>query len=369
MPNSLRDHPFLRPVSLLAGLLTLAAFACQLSPRLASIEGRASPVAELSATQPVKSRYAVFFTDPASPDSKSLRGGPDKYLAEAIRSARASVDVAVLQLNLWSIRDALLEAHRKGVRVRLVTESDYLDEREIQQLIEAGVPVLGDRREGLMHNKFAVIDRQDVWTGSMNFTINEVYRNNNNLIHIRSPDLAQNYMTEFEEMFNKDQFGPGSPANTPNPTLSVGSARLDNCFSPDDGCTARLVRAIQKAQQSIYFMAYSFTSDELAEALLERAREGVLVAGVMEASQVTSNSGTDYQRFRSAGLDVRLDSNPKQMHHKVFLIDGQIVSTGSFNFTYSAETRNDENLLIIDEPQIAELYLKEFERVFNQAIE
>ena len=85
--------------------------------------------------------YSVYFTDPADPASKSLRGGPDKHLAEAIRAARVSVDVAVLQLNLWSIRDALLEAHKRGVQVRMVTESDYLDGKEIGQLD-------GSRRSG-----------------------------------------------------------------------------------------------------------------------------------------------------------------------------------------------------------------------------
>jgi phosphatidylserine/phosphatidylglycerophosphate/cardiolipin synthase-like enzyme len=62
----------------------------------------------------------------------------------------------------------LIDAHRRGVTVRLVTESDYIDVPEIQELREAGIPVLGDRREGRMHNKFVVIDRQEVWTGSLN---------------------------------------------------------------------------------------------------------------------------------------------------------------------------------------------------------
>jgi phosphatidylserine/phosphatidylglycerophosphate/cardiolipin synthase-like enzyme len=245
--------------------------------------------------------------------------------------------------------------------------SDYLDEKEIGQLIAAGVPVLGDRREGLMHNKFAVIDRQEVWTGSMNYSVNEAYRNDNNLVRIRSEQLAENYSAEFEEMFVKDQFGPGSPANTPNPTLKIGDTRIESCFSPDDGCTAKLVKAIRGARQSIYFLAYSFTSDDLAAALLERLKQGVKIAGVMEASQVQSNSGTDYDRLRAAGLEVRLDANEYQMHDKVMIIDDQIVVTGSFNFTYSAEKYNDENMLVIYNPQIAALYLVEFERIYNQA--
>jgi phosphatidylserine/phosphatidylglycerophosphate/cardiolipin synthase-like enzyme len=362
------NRPGIFPLNIFAiAILVLAAAACHLvggdDPSLGEIS--------LPATRPAPDTpgewYAVYFTDPSGPSSKSLRGGPDKYLADAIDEARVSVDVAVLQLNLWSIRDALLAAHKRGVQVRVVTDSDYMDEKEIGQLSQAGISVLGDRREGLMHNKFAVIDRQDVWTGSMNFSVNEAYRNNNNLIRIRSAQLAENYTAEFKEMFVNDQFGPGSPANTPNPTLKIGETRLQSCFSPDDGCSAQLLKVIQNARQSIYFLAYSFTSDDLANAMIERLQQGVKIEGVMEGSQIESNSGSDYDRFRSAGLNVRLDANPNQMHDKVMVIDSQIVVTGSFNYTYSAENYNDENMLVIYNPQIAELYLAEFERIFNQA--
>jgi phosphatidylserine/phosphatidylglycerophosphate/cardiolipin synthase-like enzyme len=69
----------------------------------------------------------------------------------------------------------------------------------------------------------------------------------------------------------------------------------------------------------------------------------------------------------SAGINIRLDANPNQMHEKVFVIDGQTISVGSFNFTYSAAARNDENLLLIENPVIAALYLAEFERLFDSA--
>ena len=104
-------------------------------------------------------------TLPAGPSA-----GPDKVLAGAIDSARLSVDVAAYSLNLWSIRDALISAYRRGVQVRVVMESDNMDVPEVQELIGAGIPVHGDQREGLMHDKFVVIDRYEVWTGSMNYT-------------------------------------------------------------------------------------------------------------------------------------------------------------------------------------------------------
>ena len=71
-------------------------------------------------------------------------------------------------LDLWSLRDALLAAHRRGIAVRVVIESEGLDSAEVQELQENGIQVVDDRHEGLMHNKFAVIDRLEVWSGSMN---------------------------------------------------------------------------------------------------------------------------------------------------------------------------------------------------------
>jgi phosphatidylserine/phosphatidylglycerophosphate/cardiolipin synthase-like enzyme len=201
----------------------------------------------------------------------------------------------------------------------------------------------------------------------MNYTVSDAYKNNNNLIRIRSSRLAEDYTTEFEEMFTSDKFGPSSPANTPYPSLIVEGTHLEVYFSPDDGVATHLVELINGAQQSIYFLAYSFTSNDIAEAMLSRARHGVAVSGVFEESQVNSNEGDEYDRLRKSGLDVRLDSNPQNMHHKVILIDGQIVITGSYNFSASAELKNDENVIVIYNPQIVALFMGEYNNIFKRA--
>lgn len=311
--------------------------------------------------------YSLYFTDPDSPTVGSFRGGPDDALADAIRRARLSVDIAIYHLNLWSIRDALIAAHNAGVKVRVVIESDNMDEVEIQELRDAGIEVLGDRKESLMHHKFVIIDKSEVWTGSMNFTINGAYYNDNNLIGIRSSRLAENYTTEFEEMFVTDMFGDDIVVNTLYPDLSVEGTRIETLFSPDDGTADRIIDLIQQAQERIVFMAYSFTSDDIADAMLERANAGVTVSGVFEESQYYANIGTEYDRLYDAGLEVRLDGNSRNMHHKVIIIDGEVLILGSYNFSGSAEIRNDENTLIIFNSDIAELFMSEFERVFAQA--
>jgi len=325
-----------------------------------------NPQEETPSNQPV-SWYSIFFTDPTAPNADNYRGGPDAALAAAMDEARVSIDLAVLEMNLWSMRDALIHAHRRGVRVRVVVESDNLEDDEVQELIEAGIPVLGDRREGLMHNKFVVIDRQEVWTGSMNFTTTDGYRNNNNLIRLRSSKIAEDYTTEFEEMFVDDLFGPDVRSATPYAEVSLDGTLIEVMFSPDDGVSRSLVELLAGAEESIRFLAFSFTSDDLADVLLERASAGVQVSGVMDESQVASNTGGEYERFRSSGLEVYLDGNEDKMHHKVFIIDDKIVVTGSYNFSTSAETRNDENILVLFNRDIARVYVEEFQRIFLAA--
>ncbi|MGD8454848.1 MAG: phospholipase D-like domain-containing protein [Anaerolineales bacterium] len=309
--------------------------------------------------------YSLYFSDPTGPNADTQRNGPDSALAEAIDNARVSVDAAIYDLNLWSIRDALVDAHHRGVAVRVVVESDNRDRDEVQDLIEAGIEVLGDRREGLMHHKFVVIDEYEVWTGSMNFTLNGAYHNDNNLIRIRSASLAEDYVREFEEMFVLDLFGGNSIADTPNPLVNAGGTSIEVYFSPDDGTQERLVALIDGADSSVYMLAFSFTADPIADALWDAYQRGVDVVGVIETSQASGEGGDFFHLVDAGMMDLELDGNPKQMHHKVFIFDEEIVALGSYNFTRSAEERNDENTLIIYNTDIAALFLEEFYRIYE----
>ncbi len=311
--------------------------------------------------------FALYFTDPLNPLSAQRTGGIDGPLVAAIDSARLTLDVAIYSIGLRSIRDAIIRAHDRGVQVRMVIESDTLDRSAPQRLQEAGIPMLGDRREGLMHNKFVIVDGYEVWTGSANFTETGLYADNNFLLRIRSVKLAENFTKEFNEMFVDDKFGDNIVPETPHPLLTLEGAEVETWFSPDDGVQRRIVEIINSAQESIYFMAFSFTSDPIGEAVRARARDGVTVAGVMDDEQVNSNIGTEFDPFRQAGLDVYRDGNAGQMHHKVIIIDERMVILGSYNFSNAAETRNDETVLIIHNEPFAAQFLAEFQRVYAQA--
>jgi phosphatidylserine/phosphatidylglycerophosphate/cardiolipin synthase-like enzyme len=312
--------------------------------------------------------YSVHFTTPhLTADLPNPTGGVPDAVAASIDEAQTTVDVAVYEFNLQVLADALLRAAERGLRVRVVTDTDSLGQPVIEQLRAAGIPVVDDARAAIMHHKFVVLDNASIWTGSMNFTRNDAYRNDNNFIRIHSTRLAQNYAHEFEEMFERRTFGPASPADTPQPHVTLNGTLIENYFSPDDGVAARIIARLQEAEHSIRFKAFSFTREDMANVLLERAAAGVLVQGVFETRQIAAGGNQAWLLLTAGGLDVRQDGNRYNLHSKVFVIDEAIVVTGSYNFSVNAEQRNDENVLIIHNRDIAQAYLNEWQRVWDVA--
>jgi phosphatidylserine/phosphatidylglycerophosphate/cardiolipin synthase-like enzyme len=278
-----------------------------------------------------------------------------------INGAQTSIVGAMFEFDIEVVAQALIAAHNRGVDVRLVYDNEHTeDDPQIEEVMDAGIPATPDERSAFMHNKFFVIDNQIVWTGSWNVTLNAAYRNNENAIVIRSTRLAQNYAAEFEEMFN-GEFGPRSPANTPNPSVTIDGILVENYFSPEDEPMPKLVALASSAQSSIHFMAFSFTDFDLAKAMLDRAAAGVQVAGVFESTGANTDAA-ECNTLLDAGLDVRLDSNPRTFHHKVIIVDGSVVAIGSFNFSTNAAESNDENLIIVHDPGVAAQYESEFNK-------
>ncbi len=141
---------------------------------------------------------------------------------------------------------------------------------------------------------------------------------------------------------------------------------LEVCFSRTMNCAQKLISLIDSANRSVFVAVYSFTRDDIADALI-RARERGLDVRVVVESQRAFERGSEYLRLRGAGVDIRLDANSDLMHHKFMVIDGIIVVTGSYNFSVSAEDSNDENIVVLIGGEIAELYSSEFMRVWTAA--
>ncbi len=315
------------------------------------------------------SKIKIYFTDPIYPDRPENRpaGTMDEKLAAAIDKATTSVEIVSFEFNLQKVADAILRAQKRGVRVRMVIDADYDEEKPLRQLMKANIPVVFDDREAFMHDKFVVIDGRYLWTGSWNLMDNDTFRNNNNIVVIDSKKLAANYQQEFNELF-AGEFGPTSPSDTPNVVVTVDGVKIENYFSPEDGVKAHVLEILKGAETSIDFMAFSFTDDDMGKALVQRVKAGVVVRGVME-SRNASGTGSEYTRLNRGKVDIWEDGNPYVLHHKVFIVDNEIVITGSYNFTASAEDQNDENIVIIHSREIAAQYLAQFQKIYEQAKE
>jgi phosphatidylserine/phosphatidylglycerophosphate/cardiolipin synthase-like enzyme len=309
----------------------------------------------------------VYFTHPGQP---SQAGDIAHTVVEHIDATQQTLDVAAFELDNQIIVEALVRAVKRGVRVRLATETDYLDASGVKALKAVGVPVVDDQRDGaLMHNKFIVFDHKAVWTGSMNFTENCAYRNDNHGLYIEDAKLAENYSTKFSWMHEQHKFGP-APSKTdhiPNPLVKLGDGtQVENYFAPHDHPATHVIDALKLAKKSIHFLAFSFTHKGIGDGMLARSQAGVEVAGVFEKTQVAGGH-SQFERMRAANLAVFLDANPRNMHHKVIVIDGEIVVCGSFNFSENADRSNDENMLIIYNRAVAAKFEEEFQRVHGLA--
>jgi phosphatidylserine/phosphatidylglycerophosphate/cardiolipin synthase-like enzyme len=272
------------------------------------------------------------------------------------------------------VAEALIAAQARGVEVQWVTDDEHgieADEEEghgqFALLEQAGSEIKDDQRSALMHNKFWIFDNQTVWTGSTNITANGNFRNNNNVIVLDSAEVAAIYEREFAEMW-AGEFGPTSSSTVETQSTTIDGTPIQVLFAAEDEVATQLVPLLENADNSIRFMVFSFTLDEMGAALRRGAAAGVDVRGIFE----TRGSETEYSEMPAlycAGVPVRQDGNPGTFHHKVFVIDDQMVITGSFNFSNNADSSNDENVVIINNSDIAEQYLEEFERRWAEASE
>jgi phosphatidylserine/phosphatidylglycerophosphate/cardiolipin synthase-like enzyme len=131
---------------------------------------------------------------------------------------------------------------------------------------------------------------------------------------------------------------------------------IDVYFSPKGGCTEAVVQALDAAKQTVFVQAYSFTSKDIAEALLHAHQRGVVIHVILDKSDVGDHySEADF--LANSGMSVLIDAKHQIAHNKIMIIDGETVITGSFNFTKQAEDHNAENLLVIHDRGLAERYL------------
>jgi len=255
----------------------------------------------------------------------------EEVIIKELNSAENYIHCAFYNLALGSIRSAL-ENKSASVEVEVVTGRDRKS------------------RRGIMHNKFCVIDGEEVITGSANPT-KSINCDLNNVVIVNSRIIAQNYESEFKEL-DGGIFGGGNKTKITKVNLS--GVIVENYFCPEDGCEAVVADMIAKAKENVKFMTFSFTSRIIGNELLKHPK--AKVEGIFEKSQISKYS----QYIRLGGF---IDNCSCNMHHKVFIVDDTIVETGSYNPTANGNRYNDENILIIRDKGISRRFAEEFESI------
>ncbi|AWK15746.1 phospholipase D family protein [Candidatus Fukatsuia symbiotica] len=152
---------------------------------------------------------------------------------------------------------------------------------------------------------------------------------------------------------------PAAAVTAHNEQVTVG-------FSPSGTALANILNVINSAKSQIYVVAYSFTSKEIATALLTAKKRGVNVQVVVD-KKANSEKYTAVTFLANQGVAVRLNDKYTIIHNKFIVIDGKTLQTGSFNYSSSANKRNAENVVVLwNAPTIAAMYQQEFLRLWNE---
>lgn len=291
----------------------------------------------------------------------------EKAVVAFIESAERTLDVCIYDLDMPDFADAMLAAHARGVKVRVLLAQEnaakaYAIVEQLKAMKAEGILQLVNNKSGLMHNKFMVADGETVWTGSYNLTRNCSRFNDNHAIVLDSPQLAYNYTREWEEI-SEGRHGKRSAFPTPYPNVTIGSVEILNLFTPEDPVRENIVRVIDGAKSELAIMAFSLTDTAMVEAIGRAVARGVRVIIVLDTG-MASHPTAKLRELRATGAGVRL-SPGVLLHHKVVVADRETVVLGSANFSAAAFEKNDENVLIIKSPAFAGAMIREAQRCWR----
>lgn len=328
---------------------------------------------EIDTDDPEQGVVQVAFTDPGTEPDGGQDTEVDDLLIGLIDATSTELLLAFYDFDDPGIIAAVERAADRGVAVEMVGDADELDDEGYVAMEALGLPLsLRPAGNRIMHNKFVVADGQAVWTGSTNATETGLWRNDNNALLVISEALAAVYADEHAQMA-AGSFGRGKTALAGPHLLDTSNGALAWHMSPADDPVQAVVAAIDDAHSSVTGMVFSFTHDDVRDALLRAQARGVEVLVIFDESQANGSWSED-ETLAAAGVPVLIDGNHNssgfsggKLHHKALVIDaglgGARVVTGSMNWSAAGTDENDENTLIIDNPDVAEAYAAEACRV------
>jgi len=326
----------------------------------------------------------IFWSDPGISRETAVDKGIDREWVEFINRAQSTLDLACYNLGRQVIIDAIINARNRGVKVRMVGDVDESVTPGYQTIFRTDIPFSVGNASGIQHNKFAIADGKYVIMGTGNLTDTDLMMNNNNFAILESPTLARAYTREFEQMFY-GKFASKKSPRTLNRNHRVNFTDMELYFSPYDGedGMAKMIELVNSAKKEINYMIFAHTHDELTTAFIRAAKRGVLVRGIHDYTFVKGTS-MEASRLYNAGRLNPLSTGPYnkedgnentkipgrrtsggKLHCKTLIIDSSIVATGSFNWSNNAINNNDENMLIIYSPFVANELLAQWNSVWG----
>lgn len=342
----------------------------------------------------------VYFNHPVdnsvaqTENAVNLGNTLDDKLIEKINACTNTLDIAIYNSSSPSattgIAGALNAAHARGVQIRLIYDGSTTS--SMLGFLDPAIPLLASPNNasyGIMHNKFVIFDANDidpnkplVWTGSTNWTVPQIDGpDKNNVITVQDQALALGYKLEFEEMWGSatmtpnlttSKFGPFKTDNTPHNYI-IGGKVIENYFSPSDGANSRIINTLNSANSDINIATMVITRNDIATTIINKYNSGIVNTNVvLDTQNPTGNQFSNIQSSIASGHAV-LDVLTGILHHKFVVVDNYNaasdpqVLTGSHNWSSSAETKNDENILIVHDANIANQYYQAFYYLYNQA--
>ncbi|MDD4603697.1 MAG: phospholipase D-like domain-containing protein [Bacteroidales bacterium] len=348
-------------------------------------------------TQSVSSgTIKTYFTRPVDttvatgPKAIQIYRAVDDTCIAYIYRAKQSIDVAIYNFNLEgisNIANALNVAYNRGVVVRVVTDGGT-NNSAIPELV-AGIGKIGRPvTTGIMHDKFMVIDGNSadpndpiVWTGSCNWTDQNINTDANNVLFIQDASLAKAYTIEFNEMFGSTtatpnaanaKFGPAKSDNTPHEFV-IGGNRVELYFSPSDGVNQQIINHIGTVNNDLEIGTMLITRKVISDAIIAKSNAGI-PSKVVISNRSTSDATVVANLGAALGNNFREYHEQGLLHSKVMIVDQSnpnsdpFVWTGSHNWSDAANVSNDENSIVIHDPAICNLFFQDFTYRFNKAI-
>ena len=135
-------------------------------------------------------------------------------------------------------------------------------------------------------------------------------------------------------------------------------------FSPGDDCENAIVSSIRNAKHSVKICVFTISENVISDAVVKAHKEGISVKIITDNDKL-NDMGSDIRMLSKAGIRIRIDQSSSHMHHKFCVVDKEVLLTGSYNWTKSAADRNQENILVTEDPKMVKSYLSEFEKLWD----